>query len=742
MKYVSSEYKASMQKHTRNKSYMRLSMGLINQEAQQNAEIENHDFTPYSDLTAPLMDEPVSKYYASYEENWSTVDGSMYFLPRSGNNYFQQGIVTQDLLSGAPEVKIIFNTSDPIDLKGITIKFGRSYPTKLKITTDEKEIIFENEGREFVTEETFDNTTFIIIKPLEMSKGNTRLRIEGIQFGIGLEFDDYKIISAKLKSSISPIAENLPTIDFSVKIENMDRYYNVDNPDSAINYVETGQEIRVYWGYGLDDGRIEWFKGATLYMQEWSADDTTANFVAVDRLEYMDDEYNKGQYYPEGITLYDLAELVFEDAGMEADEYWIDPYLKNITVYNPLPAVSHKQCLQLIANAGRSVLMQNVDGILMIKSSFVPDVAVSGTDETDYSDASTLLTNEEGREYASYENDFTKVNESQYFIPRDSSMRIRAGYVSNAISGEDGFFLENPTITFSMESAYTFHNIILYFGAVQPKEFEMRTYNNGVKVGTLKSKRISAKTIVSYDFVDVDTIVIEFTKAEPFNRIHVQRVEFGEATDYELTYDAMLKAPMGTRLEKVKEMRVTRTIYTRGTELKDITQEEIETPSVATDYEFTFSNAVHDLSVICMQDGEEVDVDVEMVQQTTYWCKVRIKNPPAVPMKVQLTIRGYEYGISTAMKSVKLNNSGKIQTWDNPLISSEQDAQNLVEWVGNYYASGNQYEITFRGDPSLDCNDLVYLENLYVENMMIRLEEIETTYEGAISGKITARRYM
>ena len=42
----------------------------------------------------------------------------------------------------------------------------------------------------------------------------------------------------------------------------------------------------------------------------------------------------------------------------------------------------------------------------------------------------------------------------------------------------------------------------------------------------------------------------------------------------------------------------------------------------------------------------------------------------------------------------------------------------------------------------MDCNDLVYLENLYVENMMIRLEEIETTYEGAISGKITARRYM
>lgn len=63
-----------------------------------------------------------------------------------------------------------------------------------------------------------------------------------------------------------------------------------------------------------------------------------------------------------------MAVDVFEDAGISEDKYWVDPYLKNITVYNPLPMVKHKECLQLIANAGRSVVMQNRDGLILIKS--------------------------------------------------------------------------------------------------------------------------------------------------------------------------------------------------------------------------------------------------------------------------------------------------------------------------------------------------------------------------------------
>lgn len=739
MQNVSTDYREQMRKPARNKSYMRLSVGLINQTAQRGAEIEDRYFTPYSDIKAPLSYGEVSKIYATYEENWNSLDGSVYFLPKSGN-YFQQGAVTDALVSERPSITVRFNTEDTVSLKGITLRFGKSWPTRLRITTEQGQVEYENNSKEFATENAFNDITYMTITAFEMSRGETRFRLEQLTCGIGLEFNDNKIIQAKLKGTISPVAENLPTIDFSVTIENIDKYYNVDNKDSAINYVEAGQELEVYWGYGLDDGTVEWFKGATLYMQEWSADDTTAKFTAVDKFEYMDDEYKRGEYRPNGISLYDLAEDVFEDANISTDEYWIDPYLENIIVNNPLPAVSHKQCLQLIANAGRSVLMQNADGILMIKSSFIPNIAASANAETEYSDAAGLLENKNRHEYASYETEFSRVNRQQYFLSRKQVEYVKCGFMSAALSGEDGTFTENPMITLLMESAYTFHNITLHFGCALPKAFILRTYRNGERIATYKGKSISPVTIVNHDFIDIDKIEIEFTKSKPFNRIHLLKVEFGEATDYIITYEDLFSPPTGKRLEKVKEMRVTRTIYALGTERKDLTQEDIDTPLTPTEYEFSFSNAVHNLSVVCLANSEEVDVGAEVVEQRTYWCKVRISTPPAVPIKITLTVRGYEFGISTAIKSVTLSNKGKIQSWDNPLISSDQDAQNLVEWLGEYYAAGNEYELKFRGDPALEVNDLAYLESQYVENLMIRLEEIETNYNGSISGKITARR--
>ena len=365
MQYVSSEYRKQMHRSMRNKSYMRVSLGLINQAAQRGAEIEEGDFMPGSDLKAPIDNDIVTKVYATYEENWNSLDGSVYFMPRNGK-YFQQAAVTEELVSSHPSITINFNTEDTVSLKGITLKFGKSWPVRFSVTTENGTVEYENNSRKFITEDTYDEITFMTITALEMSRGETRFRLEQFTCGIGIEFDDNKIIEAKLKSSLSSIAEKLPTIDFSVTIENMDKYYNVDNEDSAINYVETGQELTVYWGYGLDDGSIEWFKGATLYMQEWSADETTAEFSAVDRFEYMDDEYKRGVYNPQGISLYNLAIDVFSDAGIDNDKYWIDPYLKTITVNNPLPVMSHKECLQLIANAARSVLSINAGG--MVKS--------------------------------------------------------------------------------------------------------------------------------------------------------------------------------------------------------------------------------------------------------------------------------------------------------------------------------------------------------------------------------------
>ena len=183
-----------------------------------------------------------------------------------------------------------------------------------------------------------------------------------------------------------------------------------------------------------------------------------------------------------------------------------------------------------------------------------------------------------------------------------------------------------------------------------------------------------------------------------------------------------------------------RTIYTKGTELKDVTTEEITLPTKQISYEFGFNNAVHDLSVCCLIDDVEFECGAVIEQIGSYYCKVTITDPPTTLTDVVLTIRGYEYGISTTQTTTKLNNTGSIKTWDNPLISSETDAANLVEWVGAYYAAENEYDLEYRGDPVLDCNDLIYLESRVVDDLMVRVEETDLKYTGSLSGKLKARR--
>ena len=99
MQYVSTEYKEAMKQAARNKSYMRISLGLINQAAQTAAEVQNVGYTYFSDLIKPLSTETVNKIYATYENDFSKVDRSMYFLPRKGpgKSFYNAGMVTEAL---------------------------------------------------------------------------------------------------------------------------------------------------------------------------------------------------------------------------------------------------------------------------------------------------------------------------------------------------------------------------------------------------------------------------------------------------------------------------------------------------------------------------------------------------------------------------------------------------------------------------------------------------------------------
>lgn len=310
MQKVSKAYKDSMKSSLRERAYIMLSFGLVNQEAQANARVDSGNFSYYSNQKNVFGEKDDSTIYATLEENFTRVDGSMFFLPRhtSADNFYDTGIVGDKLVSEALYELTINLHIAATDFKGLTINFGENYPVDFDVigSTGQTIEIRGNADSIWSMDEVLENTTIVKMVFRAMKNPQSRLRIYSIRFGYGLVYYNDSVMDSSLDSYVSPIGADVPQIDFSVQLKNYDHYFNVDNPKSAINFLETGQEMEIYYGYQLPDSEeIEWIRGNHLLCSEWESDDYTATIRCQDVFRNMDSEYNKGIYSPKGkaITL-------------------------------------------------------------------------------------------------------------------------------------------------------------------------------------------------------------------------------------------------------------------------------------------------------------------------------------------------------------------------------------------------------------------------------------------------------
>lgn len=738
MQKVSKAYKESMKSSLRERAYIMLSFGLVNQEAQAKARIADGDFSYYSNTANIFGEKTDDTIYATLEENFTKVDGTMLFLPRknSSNAYLDTGIVSEMLLTEALfELTINLNMA-ATDFKGITINFGENYPTDFDIVSSSGQVIEFRDNTEslFTTEEVLENTTQIKLIVYSMKNPQSRLRIYSIRFGYGLVYYNNDVMSSSLESYVSPIGADVPQIDFTVQLKNYDHYFNVDNPKSAINFLETGQEMEIHYGYQLPGtNEIEWIKGNHLLCSEWESDDYTATIRCQDIFRNMDSEFYKGMYNSAGQSYYDLAQAVLADAGFT--DYYIDPQLKDLYTKNPLPRVQHKEALQIIANACRCVLSQTRYGTIQIKSSFIPEAFASAESEAEYSNVGNIMDTTIKDEYASLNTNYTTVEGGMYFLPRNVvNANLNTGFVSAELSDENGEFATNPIVTIKQEVACMYYGAKLVFGQALPAAFTIRTYNNGALVTTYEvaESEISKTTVIHNEFDDFDTMTIEFTKtAEPYNRIVLNNFSFGDVTEFTMTRNDMTSSPKAIKQELVKEVIVPCYSYQSGAAEESLISEEVTV--AAGDIEtFFVGEPSYDFRAVL--DSSESNVTI--LDSGNYFVKVQFNTSGTY----RLEIFGYRYKITERYATVTLNNRGKTVKWENPLMSDIAMATDLAQWLADYYASGIEYEYNTRGNPEIDVNDVVYQENEFHEGMKVTIYRQTLNFNQSFSGKVTARR--
>lgn len=737
MQKVSKAYKESMKSSLRERAYIMISFGLVNQEAQAKATVDNGSYAYYSNKDNIFGEHIDDTVYATLEEEFTKVDGSMFFLPRAteGGRYYDTGIVSDKLVSEARcEVVISLNTI-ATDFKGLTINFGENYPVDFDIVGSTGQTIeFRgNTKSKWSTEEVLENTTYIKLVFYKMKNLQSRLRIYSIMFGYGLVYYNDSVMSSALDSYVSPIGADVPQFDFSVTLKNYDHYFNVDNPNSAINYLETGQEMDIMYGYqtpGSDT--IEWIQGNHLWCSEWESDDNTATIRCQDIFRNMDGEYVKGLYSAAGKSYYALAEEILKDAGIS--EYYIDPRLKKLYSNNPIPRVKYKEALQIIANACRCVLTQSRDGKVQIKSNFMPSASIATNGEETYSNAANVLTDTPKVEYATLAGNYTPTDGTMFFLPRNGKAALTTGYVSKEISGANGTFTKNPVVTITMEAIRAYYGLKLVFGTALPATFTIRTYKGGEPVNEypVEKDEINTTSIILRDFDDFDVMKIEFTKtAEPYNRIVLNYFSLSDVVDFTMNRRDMTSSPKAIKQELIKEVIVPCYTYQENNREENLVYEDIDV--VAGEVETYY---IQDPSYGYKVKLDEVEGKATVVAWSNYFITIKFN----VTGSFKLEVQGYRYKIVEKYATVSLNARGKTVKWKNPLISNTTMANELAAWLADYYTAGIEYEYDTRGNPELDATDIVYQENEFHDGMRVNIYRHTVNFKQAFSGRVTARR--
>lgn len=737
MQKVSKAYKESMKSSLRERAYIMISFGLVNQEAQAKATVDNGSYAYYSNKDNIFGEHIDDTVYATLEEEFTKVDGSMFFLPRAteGGRYYDTGIVSDKLVSEARcEVVISLNTI-ATDFKGLTINFGENYPVDFDIVGSAGQTIeFRgNTKSKWSTEEVLENTTYIKLVFYKMKNPQSRLRIYSIMFGYGLVYYNDSVMSSALDSYVSLIGADVPQFDFSVTLKNYDHYFNVDNPNSAINYLETGQEMDIMYGYqtpGSDT--IEWIQGNHLWCSEWESDDNTATIRCQDIFRNMDGEYVKGLYSAAGKSYYALAEEILKDAGIS--EYYIDPRLKKLYSNNPIPRVKYKEALQIIANACRCVLTQSRDGKVQIKSNFMPSASIATNGEETYSNAANVLTDTPKVEYATLAGNYTPTDGTMFFLPRNGKAALTTGYVSKEISGANGTFTKNPVVTITMEAIRAYYGLKLVFGTALPAAFTIRTYKGGEPVNEypVEKDEINTTSIILRDFDDFDVMKIEFTKtAKPYNRIVLNYFSLSDVVDFTMNRRDMTSSPKAIKQELIKEVIVPCYTYQENNREENLVYEDIDV--VAGEVETYY---IQDPSYGYKVKLDEVEGKATVVAWSNYFVTIKFN----VTGSFKLGVQGYRYKIVEKYATVSLNARGKTVKWKNPLISNTTMANELAAWLADYYTAGIEYEYDTRGNPELDATDIVYQENEFHDGMRVNIYRHTVNFKQAFSGRVTARR--
>lgn len=735
MEIVSTEYKEQMRKPIRNHSYVKISYGLFNLQAEEQAVISASEQEPFS--MTELKDDILPEYsYATFETDRMKVGSGQIILPDSDYKY--QGFVSSVLsdqngvFQEQPTIEIQFDY--PQDMYGVTLLFDpvEGYFPK-KISVNDVEYLVDS--NEFIAGERIIGADRITIKFLETYKPFWRARLAQIQFGQNVVFDNMKIVDVTLQTKVDLVSGELSYKKLTARVTNYDQAYNPLNPQGLSEFLDERQPIKLEYGYELDSGNVEWVLGDNLVMEGIpKTGDYDFTFTAVDNLSNLTGTYYKGEFYKGGISLYDLAVKVLQDA--EVEDYVLDERLKTITTTGALPVISHRECLQIIANAGQSVLFTNRLGQIQIKTALDPIVTVSDNNHIYYSDAESAYNDTElpTTKYAEYLPDSMRVGQkNKIIIPDSGSPLNRRGYISEVYGNENGEFTEIlPTYIIKYSFAYSIFSIPVIFDSIDHEyavDFDV-VYKLGDEQVDIFEVRGNDQVeyTIEHDAFNMDSVEIVIRKwSKPFHRAVIDQIGGGRVNDMRIDFFTSYRRPVVQKRELTKKVSVQSYGYSLSEEASVVSKQKIIVEGV-TKFQLQHEGANNIVATV----SESANILSE--EHYAYVSVITVEGNG----EYELTLTGNKIVISTITISNDLNPRGIEQPpITNPLMTNTSIAKLQAAWIGDFYNKRNKLTTEYRGNPEIDAYDVLYVESQFEPLFPARVSDTKLVFNGSLSGSLT-----
>lgn len=802
---TSDAYKAMMKKPIRNRGYISISLGVINQNAQGNASLdENVDRKSYS--RGNLFNSTQNNVtYGTLEENFTKADGKFVFLPRN-DQYMNNGLVVE---VGEP---IVINLGGTYDIKGLTLEFlPTSYPTALTIESDEETItVSDNTEYLFTTLNVLGDTTQITITPTAMSGGNQYVHLKHILMGVGVAFSDDTIEEADMQDFISGISVEASYKELAVSAYDTNSQFDVDNESAFINYLEQGQPISVSFGVDLDDGTQEWFQVLNCRLKEWSSQKGRVRLRATDLLTQSEKLYSHLTNTER--TAKSEFEAIFADMGLTPADYHIDDYLGSQTIKNPIEEISHRDCLQLLANATRAIVYEDENGVIQVKGSFNRNIQELSAP---YYTNMTAQTDEFGKtvyastKVASNSGVFSDISSTNLFDPLDEFNTIEWLGADPVKSWNfpdleyDGNYVivSEPAVHPEMITQGNLHMRIKCRVGSQSfpiKEagwycvrsenryyYKNDNYPYYAKMGDglLQSELGTPDrygTIMYFNFyVSQDDLYagdLEIGASCVFGEdpkpqtIAISKGRTGEAYNAQVPYQ---KYYLNEKRPKVQLRLLNHYNYDKGAWIKFASPfpkevsisrtwaggSSTEIRELDSDILYYFYDDNNDVNSVTVEVTKGVPGHRAIIEEATaiseYTPPIEKSQMYEDPLGIQgekvkdIKVRIFTYELvdgeyrqvdDEVYFTKTINSTGTTKIVENPMIYSSAQAELVAEWMASYYAQNVSYDVEYTGDPTIQANDLMYLESDYRARNIVDVEKASIKFNGAFKGSLELKR--